>query len=124
VFAGRNGAFTLYEDAGDGLAYRRGAFSRARLRWSDARRRLTIGAARGRFPGRVRSRAYRVRLAGVGRPRRVLAGGRVLRARRRGAGWSYDRARRTLVVRTRPASTSRSLTIRLERRGRGSARGR
>lgn len=51
VHAGADGMFELYDDAGDGLAYAKGACSRRKLAWNDAARTLTIGRARGRYPG-------------------------------------------------------------------------
>jgi alpha-D-xyloside xylohydrolase len=54
VYPGRDGAFSLYEDDGDGHAYEAGAFSTVELEWVDAERRLTIGERRGEFPGMLR----------------------------------------------------------------------
>ncbi len=51
VYAGADGRFELYDDSGDGHGYRRGELSRRRLGWNDATRTLTIGPARGRYPG-------------------------------------------------------------------------
>ncbi len=53
VYPGRDGAFSLYEDEGDGYGYEGGAFSTIEFRWQDAQRRLTIGARAGGFPGMV-----------------------------------------------------------------------
>jgi alpha-D-xyloside xylohydrolase len=51
VYAGADGAFTLYEDDGLSYGYERGAFACVPLRWNDASRTLTIGARAGSFPG-------------------------------------------------------------------------
>jgi hypothetical protein len=96
AWAGADGAFTLYEDAGDGLEHTRGERASTRLRFDDRRRRgaaLTIGPARGRFPGMRRRRAYELRIVGARRPRRVTLNGRRARSR-------YDAASRTLTIRT------------------------
>lgn len=64
AYPGRRGRFTLYEDAGDGLAYERGRSSRTRI----AQRRrgeevtITIGRAKGDYRGRPRRRAYELRV--------------------------------------------------------------
>ena len=47
VFRGADGAFELYDDAGDGMEYLSGAYIRIPLRYEEASRTLTIGAARG-----------------------------------------------------------------------------
>ena len=60
VFAGTDGAFTLYEDEGTDMGYTAGEFARVPLRWDDARRRLTIGAREGRFPGMRATRSITV----------------------------------------------------------------
>ena len=42
VFAGADGSFTLYEDAGDGYGYETGDYRLTGLNWRDAERRLSI----------------------------------------------------------------------------------
>jgi alpha-glucosidase (family GH31 glycosyl hydrolase) len=112
VFAGADGGGLLYEDAGEGFAYRRGAFARTRWSWSQRERRLVIGAARGRrFAGQVAKRSYRLVIEGVSRPARVLIGGQVARRVARGVGWAYDAPRRTVVVRTGRRPTGRTFTV-------------
>ena len=106
AFRGRRGAFTLYEDEGDGLAYRRGRYARTRI--SQRRRRraiiVKIGRARGKFTGRPVRRVYELRVLGARRPRSVRAGRRRVR-------WSYDAARRTVVVVTPRLRTARTARI-------------
>jgi alpha-D-xyloside xylohydrolase len=66
IYAGADGAFTLYEDEGTNYGYERGAFSRIPLRWNDATATLTIGAREGSFPGMLRERTFLVvRVAGT-----------------------------------------------------------
>ena len=106
AYAGE-GRFTLYDDAGDGLAYERGESTRTTIAQRRARSRstVTIGRARGGFPGAPRTRAYELRLVGVARPRRVTVGGR------RTTRWRYDAATRTATVRTGALSTRRAATV-------------
>jgi len=110
AWAGRDGGFRLYEDAGDGLAYRRKSFSFTRILHDDRGKRgsvVTIGRARGRYRGRPAKRRYELRLVGVKRPRRVTVAGRQLKR------WSYVRATRTVVLRTGRLLTARRTTIRV-----------
>jgi alpha-D-xyloside xylohydrolase len=60
VYAGKDGAFDLYEDDGVSYGYERGAFSRIPMRYDDKTGTLTIGARAGDFPGMVKSRTFRV----------------------------------------------------------------
>lgn len=64
VFPGADGAFTLYDDAGDGYGYERGECERIPMTWNDAEGVLTIGARRGSFAGMCLQRILRVRRAG------------------------------------------------------------
>jgi alpha-D-xyloside xylohydrolase len=64
VYPGADGSFTLYEDEGDGNGRESGSFSRIRLTWIEAERRLVIGAREGSFPGMEARRAFRVSVAG------------------------------------------------------------
>jgi alpha-D-xyloside xylohydrolase len=61
VYAGRNGAFTLYEDSGTDYGYEKGEFSSLPLSYDDARGELKIGARNGQFPGMVANRTFNVR---------------------------------------------------------------
>jgi hypothetical protein len=98
VYAGAGGSSHLYEDAGEGFGYRDGRFARTPLRWNEQANALTIGAARGSFPGMRSGRRYLLRFVGLSRPRRVtVATGGASRELR---GWSYDPATRRLEVAT------------------------
>ena len=60
VYAGADGAFTLYEDQGTNNDYEQGAFSTIPLAWNDATRTLTIGARSGAFPGMLGQHTFQV----------------------------------------------------------------
>jgi alpha-D-xyloside xylohydrolase len=60
VYPGADGRFTLYEDENDGYAYEQGVHATIGIRWDDARRQLTLEARRGRFPGMLETRTFRV----------------------------------------------------------------
>ncbi len=56
VYPGRDGAFDLYEDAGDGYGYEGGEFAFVPMRWNDSRQVLTVQSREGAFPGMPPSR--------------------------------------------------------------------
>jgi alpha-D-xyloside xylohydrolase len=60
VYAGADGAFTLYEDDGLTYGYENGAYSRIPLRWNDRFRTLTIGKRQGSFPGMLDERTIQI----------------------------------------------------------------
>ncbi len=60
VYAGANGASSIYEDDGTSYGYERGAFARIPLRWNDAASTLTIGAREGSFPGMLPERTFQI----------------------------------------------------------------
>jgi len=47
VYPGADGSFLHYEDSGNGFAYKKGEWMGMDLSWSDARKTLTVGLARG-----------------------------------------------------------------------------
>lgn len=61
VYAGRSGAFELYEDDGVTYGYEKGQFSRIPIRWDDKAGVLSIGARQGAWPGMPKQRTFRVR---------------------------------------------------------------
>ena len=68
VYAGADGAFTLYEDDGLTYGYEKGAFARIPLRWNDATGTLTIGKREGSFPGMLAQRTFEVVRVGKTKP--------------------------------------------------------
>jgi alpha-glucosidase/alpha-D-xyloside xylohydrolase len=65
VYPGADGAFTLYEDDGQTFDYTRGAWMGIEMRWSDARRVLTLRLAKGSRLLPPASRRISVRVAGT-----------------------------------------------------------
>jgi hypothetical protein len=109
VYAGTRGAFTLYEDQGDGLAYKQGRSARTRFSQARSARTVTvtIGAAKGSFTGMPTGRSYELHVQGVRRkPRGVAIGVRRL-------GFTYDAARKTVTVRTPALPTARAAQVTL-----------
>ncbi len=66
VFPGRDGEFTLYEDAGLNYDYEKGHHSLIRMTWNDARSELTIAARHGQFKSMPASRRFDIRVARPG----------------------------------------------------------
>ncbi|QJU58541.1 DUF5110 domain-containing protein [Sphingomonas sp. AP4-R1] len=60
VYRGADGRFTLYDDAGDGQGWRRGEHSTIELSLDDKAGMLTFGQRKGRYPGMVRNRIFRI----------------------------------------------------------------
>lgn len=60
VYAGADGAFTLYEDDGVSMGYERGEASRIPVAWNNESRVLTIGTREGSFPGMAEERAIAI----------------------------------------------------------------
>ena len=107
TWAGRDGRFRLYEDAGDGLAYRSGAFAFMRIRHDDrgaAGTVLTIDPAEGSFAGRRARRSWVVRVVGVRRPAAASVNGDPV-------AFGYDPATRTATVDTGERSTAEALRV-------------
>jgi alpha-D-xyloside xylohydrolase len=68
VYAGADGAFTLYEDDGLSYAYEKDASARIPIRWTDATRTLTIGRREGSFAGMLAERTFEVVFVSRDRP--------------------------------------------------------
>jgi alpha-D-xyloside xylohydrolase len=66
VYRGADGNFTLYEDEGDNYDYESGAYATIPLHWDDAARTLTIGERKGKFPGMLEARTFRVVFVAAG----------------------------------------------------------
>jgi alpha-D-xyloside xylohydrolase len=62
VFTGKDAAFDIYEDDGDGYAYEQGAFAWTRLDWDDRTRKLSIRDSRGAFNALTPEREIRQHL--------------------------------------------------------------
>lgn len=67
VYPGADGAFTLYDDSGDGYGYEKGEFAAIRLTWNDAAHTLTVGRRDGSYPGMPRKRTFRLVVVKPGR---------------------------------------------------------
>lgn len=68
VYAGADGAFTLYEDEGLNYNYEKGVFTRIPIQWNDSTRTLTIGKRAGSFPGMLSERTFEIVLVLKSKP--------------------------------------------------------
>jgi hypothetical protein len=113
TWAAGRGAFDLYDDQGQGLAYRRGAYTTTQVTSnvvSSGCSSLTIAPARGGFPGARARRSWQIRFVGIAAPRAVTVNGRRLATAAGQPGWTYDQPSRTLTVATRELR-ARSATV-------------
>jgi hypothetical protein len=102
VFPGDSGSTRIYEDAGDSLGYREGAytFTPVLQRRTGATIALTIAPVDGSFPGMLQGRAYEVRLKRTWPPARVTWMGADVpyRSDASAPGWRYDGDNLTTIV--------------------------
>ena len=127
VYPGANGAFDLYGDSGTGLGYEKGQSTTTAITdtvlpaepstpaGDDAMAvDVTVGAARGHYPGAPGALHYQIDLVDLSAPSQVELGGRPLDRRAPGSatpGWSYDEATATVVVTTTARPTDRAFTV-------------
>ncbi|MEZ0068111.1 alpha-glucosidase (family GH31 glycosyl hydrolase) [Streptacidiphilus sp. MAP12-20] len=106
VATGGNGAFSLYEDAGEGNTYKSGQSATTPTSYADATHTLTIGARQGSYPGAVATRTWTIKFHDVASaPSSVTMNGN------RVTGYSYDPTTSTLTVATGPLATAQTVTI-------------
>ena len=64
IYPGKDGAFTLYFDEGDGYRYETGAFEKIHLSWNDSEETLLISEREGCYPGMPETRKFVVEVIG------------------------------------------------------------
>jgi len=60
IYAGGDGAFTLYEDENDNYDYEKGVFATISLTWNDQLKELAIGERKGTYPGMLQNRVFNI----------------------------------------------------------------
>jgi|YelNatPaOPRAMG01_1025707.scaffolds.fasta_scaffold05233_2 alpha-D-xyloside xylohydrolase len=60
IYPGADGEFTLYEDENDNYDYQNGIYSTITFTWDDAKKVLTIGERKGKFPGMLKERKFKI----------------------------------------------------------------
>ncbi|MFI6074204.1 TIM-barrel domain-containing protein [Actinoplanes sp. NPDC051343] len=100
-----SGQISVYEDAGDGLAYRTGQSARIPVRYNEGRfSSMTVGPVVGGYPGAPASRSYTVAFADVSKPHVVTVDGRP-------APWTYAGAKHLLTVTVPAVASGRRVTV-------------
>lgn len=66
IYPGKDAAFNLYEDAGDGYGYEHGARAITRLQWDDHQKVLSISDRKGSFRGMPAKHTLRIVLVRAG----------------------------------------------------------
>ena len=66
IYPGADGHFVLYEDEGDNYDYERGEYATIPFIWDESANTLRIGKRRGKFPGMLRQRTFRIVLVSPG----------------------------------------------------------
>ena len=61
IFPGKDSAFILYDDEGDGYGYESGESAMIPVSWNDSDRLLTIGSQTGSYPDAPKSRKFIIR---------------------------------------------------------------
>ena len=109
VFPGREGAFRLYEDDGDSLAYRQDEYEWTPFAMSTEGSvcRLTIGPTEGRCPALPGERGYRVLFRGARRPSAARIGGEPAR-------WRYDEIGRFVEVEVPATAKQAGVVVEIE----------
>ena len=123
VFPGSNGKFSLYSDSGSGLGYTKGQYTRtpitdaigsAATTSATTTCRVTIGAARGHYPGEPTAVDYRLEMVDLTQPSQVTLNGRRVAPQTPasgGPGWYYQPATGTVVVNTPAEPSTRAITV-------------
>ena len=79
VYAGADGAFTLYEDENINYNYEKGFYSMIGFRYEDESASLKIGERQGEFPGMLKQRVFniiKVTPEGTAKPVKVVYEGK------------------------------------------------
>ena len=66
IYPGADGAFTLYEDSGDGFGYENGEHATIELKWNDQKQVLSIGARQGSYLGMPSKREFHLVIVSSG----------------------------------------------------------
>lgn len=108
TWSGDSGSFDLYEDAGQGFAYRDGAYARTHVSSGSSAQgcaSITVDAAQGQFTGALGQRSWTVRWIGIPQPDVVKVNGAATDQ------WTYDAVRSTLTAQTGMRPTDAPLRV-------------
>jgi len=60
VYTGADASFTLYEDENDNYNYEKGIYATITFNWNEEKQKLTIEDRKGKFPGMLNKRTFRI----------------------------------------------------------------
>jgi hypothetical protein len=112
VFSGSSGKLSLYADRGTGLGYTKGQYAATPITdtvgssgkgGAITTNRVTVGSARGHYPGEPTAVGYRIEMVDLTQPSQVTLNGDRLAQLTSGSdapGWYYQEAGATVVVNT------------------------
>lgn len=111
VFASAPGAFTLYEDDGDSLEYRKDSCARTELELEKAKDGgwdLTVAATRGNYKGQMLTRAIQVRMHLAQAPRSVTGTGLEK------VDWTWDEKQKLADIRLPARSIGQAAALHIQ----------
>lgn len=114
IFAGADGRFKLYEDRGEGLGYKEGAYSWTTVRYEADAKRVVVSPPEGEgYDGQLDHRSVRFEISNVDRPTAVHVNGEAISQAPPTAktGWRYEADRGRLIVRVTSHPTTEALTV-------------
>lgn len=116
VFPGADSRFELYEDDGETVAYRDGAYALTPMdqEWREGKAVFTVGPVEGDAAQTPAERTYRVHFRGVERPGAVTA---LVNGEERFADAAYDPATRTVTVGPVTISPADTLSVTISPQG-------
>ncbi|RKY55125.1 MAG: hypothetical protein DRP93_03975 [Candidatus Neomarinimicrobiota bacterium] len=60
IYTGSDASFTLYEDENDNYNYEKGVYATIPFNWDENAQTLTIGNRKGKFPGMLKKRTFKI----------------------------------------------------------------
>ncbi len=123
IYPFKTSDFVLYEDDGETEDYKKGAFALTRFVCKQREDGITIdiGESKGQYEGKLKSRAYILKVNQVGSPDKVKVGSKTLKQHsshkdfeENKTGWWYDSSKRVLLVKAGVVSTDKEARIQLE----------
>jgi hypothetical protein len=120
VFSGSSGTFDLYSDSGTGLGYTKGQYAETPITVGSigdgsavTNSDVTIGSARGHYPGEPPTRSYQLKVVDLTRPSQVTLDGHPIdqTSSPDAPGWYYSAGQATVAINTPSLPTTRTFRV-------------